>query len=91
MVIHRPNVREKVYRPNLQTRSIVNRKFYARNHPLFTKRCNWCKRPNYWSHFDYPGLCTECGIYINRLEGLPTFIMIQSDNLDWASSDDIPF
>jgi len=82
-MIHRPNVRARVYRPNLQTRSIVNRKFSERDFKLYTKQCNWCHRPNYWSAFDYPGLCVECAKHINRLEGLPICIQIKADNNDW--------
>jgi len=90
-VIHRPNVRARVYVPNLQTRFEGNQKFSKRNFKLYTKQCNWCHRPNYWSAFDYPGLCVGCARYINKLDGLMIHIQMAVEHQDWGWSEGLPF
>lgn len=68
-MIHRANVRSRVYVPNIQTKDPRNKKFSPRNFRLYTRRCNWCKRPNYWSAWNWMGLCIDCGKYLNLMHG----------------------
>lgn len=90
-MIHRPNVRARVYVPNLQTKDPRNQKFSKRNFKLYAKQCHWCHRPNYCSAFDYPGLCTGCARYLNGLDGLPIHIKMNVEYQDWPYNPDIPF
>lgn len=89
MMIHRPSVRARVFVSNLQTKSTRNRKFSGRNFMLYMKRCNWCKRPNYWSAFDYPGLCTGCARYLNGMDGLSVSVKMSVEYQDWSTDPDI--
>ena len=79
-MIHMPNVRAKVYRPNLQTKAICNRRFWGRNYKIYVKRCRKCSRPNYWSYWNLPGYCTICGIYLTKLEGREIWVNDLMDN-----------
>jgi hypothetical protein len=92
-----PDVRAKVYRPNLQAKALCNRKFCKRNYRIYVKRCNKCSRPNYWSYLNLPGYCLICGIYLTELEGRDIWIDDLMDNDVLISdvitgySEEIPF
>lgn len=68
-MLRRPNVRARLYQPNLQTRHAANRKFYPRSHRIYARCCRWCRRPitGTWGFGSWPGLCGECAWYIVNL------------------------
>lgn len=73
MTIRRPNVRARLYQPNLQARHPGNQKYYPRDFRMYSKQCRWCKRPASGRMFwDYPGLCLDCGAYLWGLENQAT-------------------
>ncbi len=88
-MIRRPNVRARVYQPNLQARCPVNRKYYPRHDPydkkgwIAAKRCNWCKRPrNFLPDGSYPRLCDQCSKWLRRFEWSATILIDEPGNYE---------
>lgn len=68
-MIRRPNVRARCYVPNLQTKSIVNRKYWSMPDRCYVVQCNWCHRPlSVCYYLKWPRLCGGCGEYLIDLE-----------------------
>lgn len=75
-MIRRPNVRARVYQPNLQARHSRNRKYYPRSHPIYVLPCRWCHRPRhrFWG-LAYPYLCEPCDRFLREFEWSATIIV----------------
>jgi|ERR1044071_631164 hypothetical protein len=81
MTIRRPNVRARLYQPNLQARHPGNRKYSPRNFHIYSKQCRWCKRPREWLHANaYPGFCYACDEWLRQFEWGATMLIDDHDD-----------
>ena len=68
-MIRRPNVRARCFVPNLQTKTVANRKYWTMPHRCYVEQCRWCHRPLSGSYYlKWPMLCGGCGEYLIDLE-----------------------